>query len=83
MAKGLTRRSGSALTLRFGVPTDFEQVVARRADRPVITGELNPVFQGTYSNRIELKQWMREDERSPGELREVSRIGLPFRYPRE
>ena len=24
---------------------------------------MNPVFQGTYSNRVELKQWMREDER--------------------
>jgi alpha-mannosidase len=63
MAKEFNAQEGSALTLRFGVPTDFEQVVARRGDQPVITGELNPVFQGTYSNRIELKQWMREDER--------------------
>jgi alpha-mannosidase len=50
-------------TLRFGVPTEFESVVAKRPDRPVVTGELNPVFQGVYSNRIELKQWMRNLER--------------------
>jgi alpha-mannosidase len=47
---------------RFAVPADFEQVVSQRTDRPIIVGELNPVFQGTYSNRVELKQWMREDE---------------------
>jgi alpha-mannosidase len=49
--------------MRFAVPEDFEKLAARRTDRPVVQGELNPVFQGTYSNRIELKQWMREDER--------------------
>jgi alpha-mannosidase len=50
-------------TLRFGVPTDFESVAAQRPARPVVTGELNPVFQGVYSARIELKQWMRSLER--------------------
>jgi alpha-mannosidase len=57
-------RSGDApFSLRFGVPSDFEAVVARRSDRPVVPGELNPVFQGVYSSRIELKQWMRDLER--------------------
>jgi hypothetical protein len=37
-------------------------VVARRPDRPVFKGELNPIFQGTYSSRIELKVWMRTME---------------------
>ena len=44
------------LQLRFAVPADYEKVVAARPDRPVIKGELNPIFQGTYSSRIELKQ---------------------------
>ena len=36
----------------------------RETDRtPVISGELNPVFQGIYSTRIEVKQAMREMER--------------------
>ena len=52
------------LQLSFGVPSDFERAVAKRTDRPVIGGEMNPVFQGVYSSRIELKQWMREDGRS-------------------
>ena len=41
------------------VPSEFEAVVAKRTDRPVFKGELNPIFQGTYSSRIELKEWMR------------------------
>ena len=51
------------LELRIAVPADYEQVVAARSDRPVVTGELNPIFQGTYSSRIELKQQTRELER--------------------
>jgi alpha-mannosidase len=49
--------------LRIGVPIDFEAVVSKRTDLPIITGERNPLFQGTYSSRIELKQCMRETER--------------------
>ncbi len=49
-------------SLRFAVPTEFEAGIARRGERPVVSGELNPVFQGIYSSRIELKQWMRNDE---------------------
>lgn len=60
--------------LTFGLPVDFEHVVAKRTDRPVIGGELNPVFQGVYSSRIELKQWMREDERILGESEKVAAL---------
>ncbi len=56
--------SGHApFTLRIAVPTDFEAAVAKREEEPVITGEMNPVFQGIYSTRIEVKQAMREMER--------------------
>src|SRR5262249_47301583 len=50
-------------TLRIGVPTDFDRVTARRDNLPIIRGERNPLFQGVYSSRIELKQRMRETER--------------------
>lgn len=58
-------RSGSApFVARFGLATDYEALVAKRAvERQVISGELNPVFQGGYSSRIEVKQWNRELER--------------------
>jgi alpha-mannosidase len=46
----------------FAVPEDFESLVAKRTDRPVIRGELNPVYQGGYSSRIDVKQTMREVE---------------------
>ncbi len=59
----LNRKGATGLALRLGVPTDYEQLVARRGERPVIRGELNPVFQGIYSSRIEVKQWNRNLER--------------------
>ena len=50
--------------LRIGLPSDYERLVEARGDeRPVVRGELNPIFQGTYSSRIELKQRSRELER--------------------
>ena len=60
-------------SLRFGVPTDFEAAVAVRPDRQVVAGELNPIFQGIYSSRIELKQWMRKME---GLLSSAERLGV-------
>ncbi len=50
-------------TIKVAVPADFEAVASRRADRTVFKGELNPIFQGIYSSRIELKGWMRTIER--------------------
>ena len=50
--------------LQIAVPTDFEAAVELRSvRRPVIKGEFNPIFQGTYSSRIELKQRTRDLER--------------------
>jgi alpha-mannosidase len=62
MVRRWNAQANAPFAERFAVPADFEKLVAQRTDRPVIEGELNPVFQGTYSNRVELKQWMREDE---------------------
>ncbi|MGI9070419.1 MAG: hypothetical protein ACR2JB_03585 [Bryobacteraceae bacterium] len=57
-------RSGrESFTARFAVPSDFEALAAKRTDRPVIGGEMNPVFQGIYSSRIEVKQAIRNMER--------------------
>ncbi len=45
--------------IRFATPAEYEKDVSRRADRQTVRGELNPLFQGIYSSRIELKQTMR------------------------
>ena len=76
MARAFDGQRDKPFTLSFGLPSEFEHVTARRTDRPVIAGELNPVFQGTYSSRIELKQWMREDERA---LSNAEKIGAVAR----
>ena len=50
--------------IRIGLPADYEAMVeSRPEERPVVKGDLNPIFQGTYSSRIEVKQWTRELER--------------------
>jgi alpha-mannosidase len=62
MVKQYNQKGDKPVFLRFGVPTDFEAVAAQRADLPVVGGELNPIYAGVYSGRIELKQWMRKME---------------------
>jgi alpha-mannosidase len=64
IALGLFNKSDTApFRLRFAVPAEYESAVAKRPDRPVVSGELNPLFQGIYSTRIEVKQAMRNMER--------------------
>ncbi|MBI3920433.1 MAG: hypothetical protein HY318_03355 [Armatimonadetes bacterium] len=59
--------------LRLSVPADFEELVEKREDKPVLKCELNPIFQGTYSSRIELKQRTRELE---GLLTTAEKLGV-------
>lgn len=62
--------------LRIAVPSDFEKLAAKR-DMPVIKCELNPVFQGIYSSRIELKQYTRELEKL---LTTAEKLGVLLHY---
>ncbi len=63
MIDKFNRSPGAPFALRLALPSDFEKLVAQRNGLPVISGELNPVFQGIYSSRIEVKQAMRDMER--------------------
>jgi alpha-mannosidase len=62
MVAAFNRQSVIPFEMRIGVPTEYEAVAAQRTNRPVIHGELNPIFQGGYSSRIELKQRLRHLE---------------------
>ena len=55
MIQAFNKKGDAPFLMRMGVPAEFEAVVAKRTDLPVFRGELNPIFQGTYSSRIELK----------------------------
>jgi alpha-mannosidase len=63
LVERFNREAGAPFELRIAVPAEFEALVAQRAERPVVRGDFNPIFQGTYSSRIELKQRTRELER--------------------
>src|SRR5580704_1626985 len=58
------RTNSEPFSIQLGTPSDFESLTVNRSERPVIVGDLNPVFQGVYSTRIELKRWMRDMERT-------------------
>jgi len=62
LVREFNARSDSPFTIRYSIPREFAAVVARRTALPVMTNDFNPIFQGTYSSRIELKQTMRELE---------------------
>ncbi len=83
MVHAFSLQHNTPFAITFGLPSDFERVVAKRKDQPVIGGELNPVFQGVYSTRIELKQWMREDERLLGTAEKVASLARVLGTPAE
>jgi len=58
-------REEGPFTIKLGTPGEYEAAVARNAaDRPTLSGDLNPVFQGVYSSRIQVKQAIRNLERA-------------------
>jgi len=63
LADEFNRKGEAPFSIKVATPADYEAVVAKRGDLPVFKGELNPVFQGVYTSRIELKEWMRRLER--------------------
>ncbi len=77
LAPQFNAQADAPFELRIAVPTDFEALVAERSDRPVVGGELNPIFQGAYSSRIELKQRTRELERL---LTSAEKLGVALRW---
>ena len=56
------------------MPEEYEKVVAARGGRRLIGGELNPIFQGAYSSRIELKQTMRSLESLLGSAEKLAAV---------
>jgi len=62
MVEQFNQQPDRPFDMQIAVPADYEAVVAQRPDLPVLGGELNPIFQGIYSSRIELKQRTRELE---------------------
>lgn len=56
------RQLDAPFNIRYSVPSEFAAAVARRRNLPVLTNDFSPIFQGTYSSRIELKQATRRIE---------------------
>ncbi|MFN8007732.1 MAG: hypothetical protein U0V70_12025 [Terriglobia bacterium] len=63
MVEELNRKGNMPFSVRFGVPTEYEATVKNHGSRAVVTADLNPLFQGVYSSRSDIKQWNRGMER--------------------
>ena len=64
LVEAFNQRPDRKFDLELASPAEYEAAVERRTDDlEVVTGELNPIFQGIYSSRIGLKQRTRELER--------------------
>ncbi|MHB0939032.1 MAG: alpha-mannosidase [Armatimonadota bacterium] len=76
LVEEFNRQPDRPFDLRLAVPADYEAAVAQRGELPVVGGELNPIFQGIYSSRIELKQRTRELETM---LTDAEKLGAVLR----
>src|SRR5262249_30351566 len=82
------QQPSAPFTIRTSVPSEFARVVARRDNHSVLTNEFSPIFQGTYSSRIELKQMTRRIERDLltaeklGALSQVLNASFPLLHGR-
>ena len=64
LVEQFNQQPAAPFLLQIAVPADYEALLeASPVERPVLRSELNPIFQGIYSSRIELKQRTREIER--------------------
>ncbi len=63
LAEAFNQQPDAPFEIRIATPADYEAWVSARDDLPVLRLDLNPIFQGIYSSRIELKQRTRELER--------------------
>ncbi len=75
MIKEFNAQKDAPFQMRLAVPSEFEAVVSKRTDRAVFKGELNPIFQGAYSSRIELKHWIRTLEQKLVTAEKLAAIG--------
>jgi alpha-mannosidase len=67
-------------------PSEYFARIRGLAEFPVLEGDLNPVFQGTYSARIKVKQWNRRLETLLGDAEwldaAATLLGHESRQPR-
>jgi alpha-mannosidase len=64
LVEAFNQQPDAPFTLHLSTPMEYEACVAKRGELPIVTGELNPIFQGAYSSRILLKQYTREIEQA-------------------
>ncbi len=81
MVEQYSKQPNKDLRLRLAVPTEYEAVAEKQKDWPGFKGEMNPIFQGIYSSRVELKQWMREMEQRLSAAEKLSAISQVLGAP--
>ncbi len=76
------RRRRDDLEVLIATPSQFFRAVeAREEELPVLGGEFNPIFRGTYSTRIEIKQANRRLENLYLTAEKFSAVASLFGFP--
>jgi alpha-mannosidase len=73
--------SDKPFNLKFITPIEYEAIASKRNNRQTISGEFNPIFQGVYSSRIELKQKLRQVEEILTTAEQLGAINEMLGYP--
>lgn len=63
LVRGFNQERVYPLEIRFSTPAEFMAIVRSRRPRKVYSIDMCPIFQGTFSSRIELHQLTRRIER--------------------
>jgi len=81
LVRAFNKEPDAPLTIRYAVPSEFAKVVAKRKDTPTEAYDLNPIFPGTYSSRVELRQTAKALETKLLDVEQISALsnwaGLP------
>ena len=74
LVREFNKNPASPITIRYSVPSEFAKVVAKRKDTPAESYDLNPIFPGTYSSRVELRQTAKRLETKLLDVEQVSAL---------
>lgn len=82
----MRRREGDNLDINIATASQFFKKLEKHLEKlPIIRGEFNPIFRGTYSTRIELKKFNRRVEYLYLIAEEMATIASLFKksFPKE
>jgi len=81
LVRAFNKEPNAPFTIRYSVPTEYAKVLEKRTNLPTESYDLNPIFPGSYSSRVELRQTAKAMETKLLNLEQISALsnwlGMP------